>query len=246
MALNQFGAGSNVWKSDKHYTLREIVQRQGRKFNTTATDYSLPLNPQPGGQLLMDQLGEIFDSIVDDMTIGMADNDLVRFVLQRKALDFPISLPFMPRHKLNAERIIGEVQRVLQSNENVNLQDGMQFHLVHVDMPQGGAAVRKRKHCGVKLSKFLDTKQYVIRIRNRDLLCLARALVTDMARQEKHPDWNSIRQGSQRQSILAKELHQRAGVPEGLCGLSEVATFQQVIEDYQIVILSSDHFNAIV
>ena len=180
------------------------------------------------------------------MTIGMADNDLVRFVLQSKSLDYPVSLPFMPRHELNAERIMGEVQRVLQSNENVNLQDGMQVHLVHVGMPQGGVASRKRKHYGFKLSKFLDTKKSVIRIRNKDLLCLARALVTDMARQEKHPDWNSIRQGRERQSVLAKELHQKAGVSEGLCGLSEVATFQQVIEDYQIVVLSSDHFNAIV
>ena len=67
-----------------------------------------------------------------------------------------------------------------------------------------------------------------------------------MARQEKHPDWNSIRQGRQRQRILAKELHQKAGVPEGLCGLPEVTKFQQVIEDYQIIVLSAEHFNAIV
>ena len=246
MALNQFGAGSNVWKSDKHYTLRETVQRRVKKLNTTATDYSLSLNPQPSGQSLMDQLGEILDSIIDDMTTGMADNDLVRFVMQSKSLGYPISLPFMPRHELNAERIMGEKQRVLQSNENVKLEDGIQVHLVHVGMPQAGAAVRKRKHYGFKLSKFLDTKQCVIRMRNKDLLCLARALVTDMARQEKHPEWNSIRQGREWQSILAKELHQKAGVPEGLCGLSEVATLQQVIEDYKIVVLSSDHFNAIV
>ena len=77
MVLNQSGAGSNVWKSDKHYTPREIAQRQVRKFKTTATDYSLSLNLQPGGQPLMDQLEEIFDSIIDDMTTGMADNDLV-------------------------------------------------------------------------------------------------------------------------------------------------------------------------
>ena len=51
----------------------------------------------------MDQLGEIFDSMVNEMTIGMTDNDLVRFVLQRKSLDYPVSLPFMPRHELNAE-----------------------------------------------------------------------------------------------------------------------------------------------
>ena len=63
--------------------------------------------------------------------------------------------------------------------------------------------------------------------------------------QEKHSDWNSIRQGLQQQSILAKELQQKAEVP-GLCGLSKVAMFQQVIEDYKIVVLSSDHFNAIV
>ena len=55
------------------------------------------------------------------MTAGMADNDLVRFVLQSRSLDYPISLPFMPCHELNAERIMGEVQRVLQSNEEVDL-----------------------------------------------------------------------------------------------------------------------------
>ena len=128
MVLNQFGAGSSVWKSDKHYTLREIAQRQVRKFNTTATDYNLSLNPQPGGQSLMDQLGEIFDSIIDDMTTGMADNDLVRFVILTKSLDQPISLRFMPRHELNADRIMGEVLRVLQSNENVSLEDGIKVH----------------------------------------------------------------------------------------------------------------------
>ena len=69
----------------------------------------------------MDQLGNIFDSLVDKMTTGMADNDLVRFVLQSRSLDYPISLPFMPRHELNAKRIMGEVQRVLQSNEEVDL-----------------------------------------------------------------------------------------------------------------------------
>lgn len=194
----------------------------------------------------MNQLGEIFDSLVDEMTAGMDDNDLVRFVLQSQSLDYPISLPSMPRRELNSERIMGEVQRVLQSNEDVNLDAGMYVHLVHVDMPQGGSAVRKRKHYGFKLSKFLDSKQCVLRIKNKDSLCLARALVTDVARQEKHPEWNSIRLGRQRQSILAKDLHQKVGVPEGPCGLQEIVKFQQVIEDYQIVVLSAEHFNAIV
>lgn len=60
----------------------------------------------------MDQLGEIFDSMVDEMTKGMQANDLARFVLQSRSLEYPISLPFMPSHELNADRIMGEVQRV--------------------------------------------------------------------------------------------------------------------------------------
>ena len=127
MALNQVGAGKNVWKSDKHYTLHEVAKRTVRKFNTTGTDYHLSVNPQSNGTPLLDQLGTIFDSMVDEMTNGMAENDLVRFVLQSKSLDYPISLTFMPRHELNAERIMGEVQHVLQSNENVNLQDDMHW-----------------------------------------------------------------------------------------------------------------------
>lgn len=70
-------------------------------------------------------LCNIFDSLVHEMTAGMADNDLVRFVLQSRSLHYPIFLPFMPRHELNAERIMAEVQRVLQSNKLVDLQDGM-------------------------------------------------------------------------------------------------------------------------
>ena len=194
MADEQVGAGNNLSTSDQHYTLREVATRCVRKFNTTGTDYHLSLNPQPGGLPLMDQLGNIFDSLVEEMMTGMADNDLVRFVLQSRLLEYPISLPFMPRHELNAERIMGEVQRILQSNEQVNLHDGMQVHVVHVGMPQGRVASRKRKHYGFKLSKFLDSKQCVLRIKNKDSLCLARSLETDIARQEtSRMEFNSFR-----------------------------------------------------
>ena len=70
--------------------------------------------------------------------------------------------------------------------------------------------------------------------------------MTDMARQEKHPDWSNIRRGRQRQGALAKQLHQKANIPEGPCGLVEVETFQASIPDYQIVVLSAEHFNAII
>ncbi len=36
--------------------------------------------------------------------------------------------------------------------------DTIHIYLVHVGMPQGGVAIRKRKYYGFKLSKFLDAK----------------------------------------------------------------------------------------
>lgn len=222
LAEDQVGGGQKLWSSNNHYTLRQIASRNVSKFNTTATDYLLSLKVQSEEQPLLDQLGNNFDSLVDEMTTGMADNDLVRFVLQSRSLDYPISLPFMPLHERNAERIMSEVQPVLQSNEQVSLQDGMQVHVVHVGMPQGGVASPMRKHYGFKLSKFLGSKRSVLRIKNKDSLCLARALVTDIARQEHYPNWHTIRQGCTLQGILAQNLHKKAGVLEGFCGSQQI------------------------
>ena len=65
-----------------------------------------------------------------------------------------------------------------------------------------------------------------------DSLCLARTLVTDIARQDKDPESNSIRQGRKEQRLLAQQLHKKAGVLEGLCGIPEVDKFQKVIDNY--------------
>ena len=193
----------------------KLPQEMSANFTPPLLTICFPYTCNPKNNRYWINLGT-FDSLLDKMTAGMADNDLVRFVLQSRSLDYPISLPFMPRHEMNAERIMGEVQHVLQSNEQVSLQDGMQVHVVHVGMRQGGVTSHKRKH-GFKLSKFLNSKKSVLRIQNKDSLCLARALVTDVAQQDNDPKWNSIQMGRKEQRLLAQQLHQKADVQEGLC-----------------------------
>ena len=130
---------------------------------------------------------------------------------------------------------MGEVQRVLQFNEQVRPQDGMQAHVVHVGTPQGGVASHKRNHYGFKPAKFLDSKRFVLHIQKKKI-----------ARQDKDPEWNSIWQGRKEQHLLTQQLHQRASVQEGLCGIPEVDKFQKVIDNYQIIVLSAKLFNTIV
>lgn len=69
----------------------------------------------------------------------------------------------------------------------------MNFHLVHIVIPQGGTGAVRKRILWFQLSKFLDSKRCIIRIKNKDYLCLARALVTEIARQGQYPDWNTIR-----------------------------------------------------
>lgn len=138
-ALEHTGAGQNIFtRSEQHYTILEIATGKVKKFKSTGTDYLLTINPLSDGSSLMDQLAQIFDYMVGEMTENLSDNDLVCFVLQSGFPYYPFSPPLKPRHGLNAERIVTEEQCLLQSCKKVDLEAGMNVYLVHVGMPQGG------------------------------------------------------------------------------------------------------------
>lgn len=123
------------------------------------------------------------------------------------------------------------------------MDEAFHMDIVHVQNPHGKGHRRKPF---VDFTKLLQDKSSILQIRNQDELCCARALVTAIARHEKHPQWNSIRQGCAIQRQMAEQLHQRAGVPLLKCGLEEVKKFQTVLSDYQIYVLSKEHFNGII
>ncbi|WAQ93901.1 hypothetical protein MAR_006372 [Mya arenaria] len=93
---------------------------------------------------------------------------------------------------------------------------------------------------------MLESKRSVIQIRNTDELCCARAVATAIARLEKHPQWGSIRKGTQLQKIMAVELHEKAEVPMQKCEIEEVTRFQAILSQHQIHVLSKEYFNGII
>ena len=48
-------------------------------------------------------------------------DQLVRFITHSPQLEYPISLPFMPRERLTVDRILAEIERVIQSNDAFKL-----------------------------------------------------------------------------------------------------------------------------
>ena len=64
----------------------------------------------------------------------------------------PISLPFMPLSRLTTERVLAEFERVVQSNRDFRLNDGVAVNLVHVEMPNGNTGTKRSE---INLEKHL-------------------------------------------------------------------------------------------
>ena len=169
---------------------------------------------------------------------------MVRMAITSPELEHEIWIPFMRRNLLSVERIMEEVERVIQSNDEWLFGDFF-INFIHAPLPVGGGMTKG----GAALATYLKSKRCFIQIPQKsDNLCCARAIVTAKARIDHHPEWNSIRQGRGIQTKLAKDLHKLAQVPEGqMCGKEEWDRFQTALgSNYQLIIWSRDFFNAII
>ena len=230
-----------------YYQIESRRKYHSKKFGMTATDHRVRFNNVLVDRDLLESYeatSKIFHHLLEEVKEGMAPNDQVRFILRSEQLETPISLPFMPVERLTAERVYSELERVIQSNQEFRLNDTVTIDLNHVESPAGSG---RKKRTTFDIDDYLDEKNSVVRIKNKDDLCLARALVVARAKVDNDPRYNQIKRSARAiQREKAFDLHEAANVPLGPCGLNEVALFQQYLTDYQIVIISGDHNNSVI
>ena len=184
-----------------------MKQVRVRRFATTGLDYTIKFTDT----LANLELWEIFQSLLETVTKDVPVHDQVRFVLRSPELEYPISLPFMPREKLTSERILAEIERVVQPNQEFRLDDSVSVNIVHVEMPRGGTGKKRRE---INLDKYLTNKRSIVRIQNTDDICLARALVVAIAKLENDEQYKTLTHPhSTLQTRLAHELHGKCNVP---------------------------------
>ena len=232
-----------------YYQIESRRKYHSKKFGMTATDHRVRFNNVLAGRDLLENYEattKIFHYLLEEVKEGMAPDDQVRFILRSEQLETPISLPFMPVERLTAERVYSELQRVIQSNQEFRLNDTVTIDLNHVIAPAGSGG-KGKKRTTFDIDDYLDEKNSVVRIKNKDDLCLARALVVARAKIENDPKYDQIRKSNKAiQREKAFDLHEAANVPLGPCGLNQVALFQQYLTNYQIVIISGDHNNSVI
>lgn len=150
------------------------------------------------------------------------------------------------------QRIMTNLMRVLQSNENFELDDTFDLQILHVEMPQAASGPRSTKATKKSVRQNIVTKKNIIEIKNHDNLCCARAIVTAKAWADRNTstdawhDYENIRRGLPIQQRYAEALHREAGVPLGPCDLEAVARFQTVLPHYQLFVVSAQQLYSII
>ena len=171
----------------------------------------------------------------------------VRFTLNSANLEREVWIPFMAPSELTADRVMTEVDRVLQSKRDWLFNEPMNVLLVHAPIPAGGTWNRR---CRTRLATFLNEKKSIIQVKEApNNTCCARAIL--YAKHSVDGDTVNVRRfrkNPRRMEPLVINLHNSAGVPMGvMCALSEWERFQNSLGvEYSLVVLSRDHFNCIV
>ena len=237
----------HVEQEQDYYQIEPAIKHHSKKFNMTAKNYSVHFNNALGDVDLLESRNRtygIFDRLIEDVTEGMNPTDQVRFVLRSDQLQTPISIPFCPLEELTVEKVLSNVEKVVQSNEDFRLNDTVTINIIHVEMPRGSGGVKRTT---LNIRDHLKKKKSIITINNKDNLCLARALAVSIARIEKDPRYKQIKEARGHiQLQRALDLHQAANVPLGPCGIDEVKLFQHYLVQYQIIVVSGDQDNAII
>ena len=210
---------SDEASDNNFFTMTDMKQVKEKKFNTTGMDYTLQFTVRFAHLELFefhDRLHKIFESLLNATTKDIPAHDQVRFVLRLPQLEYPISLPFLPLSRLTTERVLAEIERVIQSNREFQLNDSVQVNLVHVEMPNGRTGTKRSE---INLEKHLAKKGSIYRIQNKDDMCLARAIVVSIAKIEKDNRYKHIADHLKPlQTRLAHDLKEKANVSIGPCG----------------------------
>jgi hypothetical protein len=237
----------------KHIYLKQIDDRKCPKYMLTFTHWECrvkglsKLTFSTIFQAITLILAEIFRVVL----AAALPEDKVRLRLSSKHLKSAIWTPLMPRSQYTVERIMLQVEQVLQSNESFRLDDTFEIWTQVAKLPSGGCWTDSPK----MLADKLRDKHSVVQVKNSDEICLARAIVIgkaradgDMALYKKlQTHRNPTHLGDKTaQTAEAKALIALAGLEPRRYNIADLKKFQKVLPDYMIIAIGAEQLNSII
>ena len=144
-----------------------------------------------------------------------------------------ISTRLIPSAQMTSSKVLGEITKVLQSSEEIPLDQSLTIDIIGVKAPTGSGRSLKVLDC----SKDTHIKKSVITIKNRDNLCCGRASAVGKAIADNHTKVKQFKLGKLIQKKVALDLYEKANILPGPCGLRQISKFQGSLPGYPIIVI---------
>ena len=268
----QSGGGEGSDSGDpleKPYYIWKRDTRTFKKNFARDTTFKVKFNEQWRGDKLIDiqnKLHNMFDDLLSQARGH--DADLGRVVLGHPSLNNPIVVPLQSWEKLNADVVMGEITKVLNSNESLPIDENLLVTVGSTDIPKGGTKLPVTSLFGPKNS--VERKKSLFHVQNDNNLCMAISIGLCFLKTCKKVDaetwvrlvgdepgtmldhiikhrvvsqtyYNNILKTARKkmQTELAISLCERAGVPtDRYLGLNDIEPFETLL-DVSINVVSS-------
>ena len=252
--------GGSLTNQRGHYRFSRVQfrERNARRYGIRRTSYHLRVDNSPdefpeGHQNIVRAFEQGLADQIEDLTRTIPDHDQIQIYLSSHRLQSAHTSANVSVGEWNdplsgARRILDQISKMLNSNENFEVDDSLQLDVTHIEMPEPGSGKRKWRFGTHSFDQFIKNKRSVIQIKNKDHLCCARALVVAKARVDQDPQYRAIQDSRNPiQTRLAEDLQREARVPEDQpTPLEAIPLFEIVLPEYQIVVVSAEHGFSIV
>ena len=159
--------------------------------------------------------------------------DKIRVMVRSSALKSPISTRLIPSVQMASNKVLGEITKVLESNEEIPLDQSFTVDIIGVKAPTGSGKSLKV----LDYSKDTCLKKSIITIRNKDNLSCGWALAVGKALADNHRQLQQLKLGRPLQKKVALKLYKKANILPGPCGLCEIGKCQGSLPGYQIIVI---------
>ena len=169
-----------------HFQLDKISERQVKKYGAHTCAYKAKITGIPKSNNLlkdsMNALENVFNDIISTVKekckLKNPKQDRLRLMLTSDSLKKPLSTRLVPVQEQTPSLMLAEISKVLQSEENISFDDTLTVDVVALKAPIGRG---RQNYKVLNYGKHSKLKKSIVRIRNSDDLCMARAIVTGRA-----------------------------------------------------------------
>jgi hypothetical protein len=220
------------------FRILDETSKQFPKFN--ATGRSLLMFNSPGEiQEPTKYLKECITALTNYLVKEVADRDMVGLSIRNteNIQDKVVGISLRRRDQLKPDVVWSILGKISQSNARFVLTDRLKVHLDHVRMQAGNGGAKTK---GRSIDVLNAIKRSIVTVKAA-VLCLAHAIIIDIARVDNGPKYASYRQGYGLTQPV-EDLLKASGVNlSNGGGLEELRQFQLYLSDYKMIVFDCLH-----